>query len=105
MVKEMKLVPGNWGFLYRESMVNVLSAIQTFVLSYGIVFPKKRHQAVSKDSGKTNYIERFNNTMRQRRSRLVKKTLSFSKKLSNHLAAIWYFIHEYNACLSSEQKA
>jgi IS1 family transposase len=101
----MKLVPGNWGFLYRESMVNVLSAIQTFVLSYGIVFPKKRHQAVSKDSGKTNYIERFNNTMRQRRSRLVKKTLSFSKKLSNHLAAIWYFIHEYNACLSSEQKA
>jgi len=101
----MKLVPGNWGFLYRESIVNVLSAIQTFVLSYGIVFPKKRHQAVSKDSGKTNYIERFNTTMRQRRSRLVRKTLSFSKKLSNHLGAIWYFIHEYNACLSREQKA
>jgi IS1 family transposase len=32
-------------------------------------------------SGKTNHIERFNNTMRQRISRLVRKTLSFSKKL------------------------
>ena len=105
MVKEMKLVPGDWGIQYLQSIVNVLSAIQTFVLSYGIVFPKKRHQAVSKDSGKTNYIERFNNTMRQRRSRLVRKTLSFSKKFSNHLGAIWYFIHEYNARLSLEQKA
>ncbi|HEY9902682.1 MAG TPA: IS1 family transposase, partial [Candidatus Sericytochromatia bacterium] len=32
--------------------------------------------------------------------RLGRKTLSFSKKLSNHMGAIWYFIHEYNACLS-----
>jgi IS1 family transposase len=48
----------------------------------------------------TNYIERFNNTMRQRISRLVRKTLSFSKKLCNHIGAIWYFIHEYNASLS-----
>jgi hypothetical protein len=100
----MKLVPGDCGIQYLQSIVNVLSAIQTFVLSYEIVFPKKRHKAVSKDSGKTNYIERFNNTMRQRISRLVRKTLSFSKKLSNHLGAIWYFIHEYNASLSIEQK-
>ncbi|MDP8933329.1 MAG: IS1 family transposase, partial [Cyanobacteriota bacterium] len=28
------------------------------------------------------------------------KTLSFSKILSNHIGAIWYFIHEYNATLS-----
>jgi IS1 family transposase len=76
-----------------------------FWSAYGIVFPKKRHKAVSKDSGKTNSIERFNNTMRQRISRLVRKTLSFSKKLSNHLGAIWYFIHEDNASLSLEQKA
>ncbi|MDM8568768.1 IS1 family transposase, partial [Thiotrichales bacterium HSG1] len=43
----------------------------------------------------TNRIERFNCTMRQRISRLVRKT--FSKKLSNHVGAIWYFIHHYNA--------
>jgi IS1 family transposase len=78
----------------------VLSVIQTFVLSYGRVFPKKRHRAVGKETGQTNYIERFNNTRRQRISRLTRKTLSFSKKLSNHRGAIWYFIQSYNANLS-----
>jgi IS1 family transposase len=61
----------------------------------------QRHKAVSKESGKTNDIERFNNTMRQRISRLVRETLSFSKKLENHIGAIWYFIHHYNASLSA----
>jgi len=32
-----------------------------------------------------SYIERFNCTLRQRVSRLVRKTLSFSKKLENHI--------------------
>jgi hypothetical protein len=27
---------------------------------------------------------------------LVRKTLSFSKKLENHIGAIWMFIHDYN---------
>jgi IS1 family transposase/transposase-like protein len=66
---------------------------------YQVVFPRKRHKAVGKDSGKTNHIERFNKTMRQRISRLVRQTLSFSKKLENHIGAIWYFIHYYNASL------
>jgi hypothetical protein len=25
--------------------------------------------------------------------------LSFSKKMDNHIGAIWYFIHDYNAHL------
>ncbi len=29
-------------------------------------------------------------------SRLVRETLSFSKKLENHIGAIWYFIHHYS---------
>jgi len=62
-------------------------------------FPVKRHQSVGKESGKTSYIERFNCTLRQRVSRLV-KTLSFSKKLENHIGAIWYFVHHYNASLT-----
>jgi insertion element IS1 protein InsB len=70
-----------------------------FWTAYGTVFPEKRHKAVAKDTGKTNYIERFNNTMRQRISRLERKTLSYSKKLSNHIGAIWYFLHKYNASL------
>lgn len=28
-----------------------------------------------------------------------RKTLSFSKSLENHIGAIWYFIHNYNASL------
>jgi IS1 family transposase len=60
------------------------------------VIPSKRHAAVGKDSGLTNYIERLNNTLRQRISRLVRKTLSFSKTLENHIGAIWTFIHDYN---------
>jgi IS1 family transposase len=67
---------------------------------YACIFPSLRHQPVGKDSGKTNHIERFNNTWRQRVSRSVRKTLSFSKKLENHIGAIWYFIHHYNCVLS-----
>lgn len=70
-----------------------------FWSSYPVVLPSKRHRAVGKGTGKTSYIERFNCTLRQRVSRLVRKTLSFSKKLENHIGAIWLFIHHYNASL------
>ncbi len=63
-----------------------------------IFYADKLHQ-VGKDSGQTNHTERFNNTLRQRCSRLVRKTLSFSKKLDNHIGAIWTFIHHYNQSL------
>jgi IS1 family transposase len=68
--------------------------------AYAVVFPSKRHKAVDKSSGKTSYIERFNNTLRQRVSRLVRKTLSFSKKFENHLGSLWYFVHDYNSRLN-----
>jgi insertion element IS1 protein InsB len=70
--------------------------------AYQLVLPSKRHKAVGKDSGKTNHVERFNNTLRQRVSRLVRKTLSFSKKLENHIGAIWYFIHYYNSVIREQ---
>ena len=41
--------------------------------AYERVIPSKRHRAVGKETGKTNYIERFNCTLRQRISRLVRK--------------------------------
>jgi hypothetical protein len=49
-----------------------------------------------KKARKTNHIERFNNTLRQRLSRLVRDTLSFSKKVENHIGAIKFFICHYN---------
>ena len=72
-----------------------------FWKSYLGVVPHKRHRAVGKESGQTNHIERLNNTLRQRISRLARKTLAFSKNIANHLGAIWLFIHHYNASLSS----
>jgi IS1 family transposase len=67
--------------------------------AYAEVIPSKRHRPVGKETGKTNRIERFNCTVRQRVSRLVRQALSFSKKLVNHIGAIWYFVHDYNASL------
>ena len=39
----------------------------------------------------------LSDTFRQRISRLVRDSLSFSKKMENHVGAVWYFIHDYNA--------
>ena len=71
--------------------------------SYACVLPSKRHRAVGKESGRTSYIERLNCTLRHRVSRLVRKSLSFSKKLENHVAAIWNFVHHYNQQLRIKQ--
>lgn len=81
--------------VYRQCAISYTD----FWSAYSQIFPKSRHKAVGKETGKTSYIERFNNTLRQRVSRLVRKTLAFSKKLSNHIGAIWYFIHHYNLSL------
>jgi insertion element IS1 protein InsB len=63
---------------------------------YAGVIPAAQHRAITKLARKTNHIERFNNTLRQRVSRLVREALSFSKKLANHIGAIKLFICHYN---------
>jgi insertion element IS1 protein InsB len=63
---------------------------------YKGVLPSAQHQAITKLARKTNHIERFNCTLRQRVSRLVRSILSFSKSLANHIGAIKYFICDYN---------
>lgn len=62
--------------------------------AYATVFAKGRHQVEGKRQ--TTLIERFNNTLRQRCARLVRKTLSFSKTWENHYLAIKYFLVCYN---------
>lgn len=89
-----------WDSIPTEYQQNAMS-FTDFWEAYKQVFPVDRHVAVGKETGQTNHIERFNNTLRQRVSRLVRKSLSFSKKLANHIGAIWYFIHHYNACLQT----
>ena len=63
---------------------------------YNGVIPAAQHKAITKKARKTNHIERFNNTLQQRVSRLVRDTLAFSKKLANHIGVIKYFICHYN---------
>jgi IS1 family transposase len=62
---------------------------------YKGVIPAAQHYPTGKLARKTNHIERFNNTLRQRVSRLVRSALSFSKNLANHIGAIKYFICHY----------
>lgn len=57
------------------------NSFSDFWKSYNCI-PASRHQKVGKQTGETAHIERLNNTIRQRFSRLVRKTLSFSKKES-----------------------
>ena len=64
--------------------------------AYQGVIPAERHKAITEKARKTNHIERFNNTLQQRLWRLVRETLSFSKKLAHHIGAIKYFICHYN---------
>ena len=81
--------------MYRQCTV----VYSDFWSAYADVLPSKRHQAVGKETGKTSDIERLNYILRQRVSRLARKTLSFSKMRENHIRAIWLFIHHYNASL------
>ncbi|MBC6479230.1 MAG: IS1 family transposase [Hormoscilla sp. GM7CHS1pb] len=90
------------GKIIMEILTSCLSTMCSRLYRFlgSLLIPQKRHKPVGKESGKTNHIERLNNTLRQRISRLVSQTLSFSKKLENHIGAIWYFVHHYNKCLS-----
>jgi insertion element IS1 protein InsB len=81
--------------IYRQCAISYTD----FWKAYRSVFPKQRHRAAGKESGQTNRIERFNNTLRQKVSRLVRETLSFSKKIENHIGAIWNFLRRYTANL------
>jgi insertion element IS1 protein InsB len=64
--------------------------------AYSNVVPSDQHEAVGKESGKTNHVERWNNTLRQRLGQFVRKTLSFSKCWELHVARLRLFVHRYN---------
>jgi insertion element IS1 protein InsB len=69
--------------------------------AYQKVIPDEQHTAVGKESGQTAHVERWNNTLRQRLARFVRKTLSFSKSEVMHEICLRLFLHRYNlACLT-----
>jgi insertion element IS1 protein InsB len=72
-----------------------------FWVAYRAVIPEEQHTAVGKESGETAHIERWNNTLRQRLARFVRKTLSFSKSMVMHNICLNLFLHRYNCCRGS----
>ena len=84
-----------WNKLPSEYRRNATFWTDGYVSYHGVI-PASQHRVVTKASRKTNHIERLNCTLRQRISRLVRATLSFSKKLDNHISAIKYFLSHYN---------
>ena len=67
---------------------------ETYQTVFGLL--GKDHQSVGKETGQTAHVERWNNTLRQRLARFVRRTLSFSKSDEYHEIALQLFIHEYN---------
>ena len=67
-----------------------------FWSAYQAVIPEEQHTAVGKETGETAHVERWNNTLRQRLARFVRKTLSFSKSLVMHDVSLRLFLHRYN---------
>jgi insertion element IS1 protein InsB len=67
-----------------------------FWAAYAAVIPAVRHRPVGKESGETAHVERYNNTLRQRLGRLVRKTLSFSKSAALLVMTLHLFIYRYN---------
>jgi len=76
---------------YKASML-----YSDFYAAYAKVLQQANHEAVGKGSGQTNHVERWNNTLRQRIPRFIRKTLSFSKSDKMHGLYLKLFIHYYN---------
>ena len=60
------------------------------------MIPVDQHEATGKEEGETCHVERWINTLRQRHSRFVRKTLSFSKSPQMHHCCLKLFIYRYN---------
>jgi IS1 family transposase len=68
--------------------------------AYSVVIRAEQHTATGKESGLTAHVERWNNTLRQRLGRFVRKSLSFSKSEAMHELCLRLFPHGYNNSLA-----
>ena len=68
--------------------------------AYQVVIPSEPHTAGGKETGWTAHVERWNNTLRQRLARFVRKSLSFSKSDLMHDICLRLFLYDYNRSLA-----
>jgi hypothetical protein len=90
---------GVYGTRFQKNIAPVIhSAISGMPIKK--FFQRKHTEVLGKDSGETNYMERWNCTLRQKLARYVRKKLSFSKvEYMHHLVTRW-FIVEYNLAIT-----
>ena len=69
--------------------------------TYPEVIPRHLHTVAGKASRGNAHVERWNNTLRQRLGRFVRKSLSFSKSDENHFRMTLWYIIEYNLEIAS----
>jgi insertion element IS1 protein InsB len=67
-----------------------------FWSTYQAVIQEEQHAAVGKETEEMVHVECWNNTLRQRLARFVRKTLSFSKSLFMYDTCLNLFLHRYN---------
>ena len=70
--------------------------------AYQGVIPDEQHEAVGKEEGETSHVERWINTLRQRLSGFVRKTISFSKSHQMHHCCLKLFIYR---CYNLERRS
>jgi len=81
--------------LYRQA-----HCYSDFWKAYQLVIPSDQHTAAGKETGWTAHVERWNNTLRQRLGRFVRKSLSFSKSEAMHNICLRLFLYDYNRSLA-----
>ncbi|WP_332986462.1 hypothetical protein [Microcoleus sp. ARI1-A3] len=64
MAKEIKLVRSDYGILVRPVYRQCAVSYTDLGNACGTFFPFKTHKAVGNDTGKSNSLEIFNNTMK-----------------------------------------
>jgi IS1 family transposase len=87
-LKSARQLWANLPAVYREQAT--FSTNQSAV--YRGAFQRRGTQRSRRKPGKTTHIERCNNTLRQRVSRLVRQAPAFSKNRENHTGAVRDFI-------------
>jgi hypothetical protein len=82
LIQEVNLMSRNWpdGLHFAQETPASTSSYSADWEEYKGVIAPAQHVVCGKESGPTSGVERFNCTLRQRVSRLVRKTLSFSKQ-------------------------
>jgi len=76
-----------WAKMPDASRQHATGATDPYV-GYARVIPTAQPRAIGTLARNTHHIERFNNTLRPRGSRVVREALSCSKKLANLIGAI-----------------